>query len=178
MRIETALLTGLVGCALVAAPVLARSDTAANGKTTTDQHFLEMAAESDMLHAHVGQMAEKLSTSLGIRDLGLEIRKNCTADYQQLSELAAKTGGTIPKAIDAQGDKTIEGLSRLRGAGFDHAFINEVIDSDKKAIGAFGQKAQNAQNPDLKTYASSTLPSLKLHLHEAQDWVKYGDDKK
>jgi putative membrane protein len=181
MRRESALkalITGFVGFALVATPALARSDSAANGKTVTDQHFLQMAAESDMLHAHLGQMAEKLSTSLGVRDLGLEIRKNCTADYQQLSELAGKTGATIPKDVDAEGDKTIERLSRLRGGEFDRAFIKEVIESDKKAVDAFQQKAEDAQNPDLKTYASTTLPSLKLHLHEAQDWVKYGDDKK
>src|SRR6185437_11226080 len=141
MRVESALLTGLVCYALVAIPAFARSDTAANGKAATDQDFLQMAAESDMLHAHLGQMAEKLSTSLGIRDLGLEIRKNCTADYQQLSELAARTGATLPKAIDAQGDKTIGRLSRLRGAGFDHAFIDEVIDSDKKAVDSFAKKA-------------------------------------
>jgi putative membrane protein len=173
MRIETALVAGFVGCILIAAPALARPN-----KPATDQDFLQMAAESDMLHAHLGQMAEKLSTSLGIRDLGMEIQKNCTADYQKLSELATKSGTSIPKSIDSRGDKTIEQLSRLRGARFDHAFIAEVIQSDKKAVDTFSQKAQDAQNPELKEYASSIVPSLKLHLHEAQDWVKYGDEKK
>lgn len=137
-----------------------------------------MAAQSDMLHAHLGQMAEKQSTKRGVRDLGLEIRKNDSADYQQLSDLAAKTGKTIPKSINDKGDKTIERLSRLRGASFDHAFISELIDSDKRTVAAFEQKAQDAENPDVKTYASNALPSLKLHLNEAQDWVKYGGDKK
>ncbi len=178
MRIDRTVLTSFIGCMLLAVPVLAQSESRTTANHPSDQQFLQMAAESDMLHAHLGQMAEKLSTKRGIRDLGLEISKNDTADYQRLTELANKMGETVPKGIDDQGSRTINRLSHLRGASFDHAFIAEIVDSDKKTLAAFQQKAQDAQNPDLKAYAASALPNLKLHLYEAQDWVKYGDDKK
>jgi|SRR6185312_6866883 len=178
MQIEFTALLSLAGCALLTVPLLARSGTRTEPTPATDQQFIKMAAESDMLHAHLGQMAEKQSARRGIRDLGLEIRKNDTADYQVLSDLSAKTGTTIPKGIDERGDKTINRLSRLKGVSFDHAFITEVIDSDKKTVATFEQKAKDAQNPEVKTYAANALPALKLHLNEAEDWVKYGDDRK
>lgn len=176
MRIKTTMLVcGVFFCL----PLLARSGPRADSRIpTSDQDFLQTAAESDMLHAHLGQMAEKNSTRRGIKDLGQEINQNDQADYKALSMLAGKIGEAIPKGIDDQGDKTIERISRLRGSSFDHAFIQEVIESDKKEVAAFGQEAKQAQNPDVKAYASSALPALKLHLYEAQDWVKYGGKRK
>lgn len=176
MRIETSILVCGVLCCL---PLLARSDTrAGNASSANDQQFLQTAAESDMLHAHLGQMAEKNSRSRGIRDLGQEISQNDQADYRALSALSAKAGVTIPKGIDDQGNQTVERISRLRGSSFDRAFIREIIDSDKKELSAFQDEAQHAQNADVKAYASGALPALKLHLYEAQDWLKYGDHKK
>jgi putative membrane protein len=175
MRIKTSILA----CSLLfCLPLLARSNSRADSRTpANDQQFLQNAAESDMLHAHLGQMAEKNSTSRGIRDLGQEISQNDQADYRALGALADKTGETVPKGIDAQGYKTIERITGLRGS-FDHAFIQEVIQSDKKELADFEHEAQHAQNPEVKAYASGALKALKLHLYEAQDWVKYGGDKK
>lgn len=168
---------GILACGILCCfPLLARS-----GNTETpasDQEFLQSAAESDMLHAHLGQMAEKNSTRRGIRDLGQEISQNDQADYRALSVLAEKSSLTIPKSIDDKGDQTIERMSPLRGSSFDQAFIREIIDSDKKTVAAFEQEAQHAQNASVKEYAGGALPALKLHLYEAQDWVKYGDHKK
>lgn len=176
MRIASSLLAcGVLFCI----PVFARADVHKGSDTpASDQEFLQNAAQSDMLHAHLGQLAEKNSTKRGVRDLGQEISQNDQADYRTLSDLAGKVGETIPKGIDNQGDRTIEQISRLRGSSFDRAFIHEIIASDKKELAAFEYEAQHAQNPNVKEYASGALPALKLHLYEAQDWVKYGDDKK
>lgn len=176
MRIDRCV---LVCGALFCLPLFAKSDTqTAGGHPATDQEFLRTAAESDMLHAHLGQMAEKNSTKRGIRDLGQEISQNDKADYQALTALGGKIGQTIPKDINDQGDKLIERISRLRGSSFDQAFIHEIIESDKKELAAFQHEAKHAQNPDVKEYASGALPALKLHLYEAQDWVKFGGNKK
>jgi putative membrane protein len=176
MRIQTSIAICGVLCCF---PLFAKSNTPQASRTpASDQEFLQNAAESDMLHAHLGQMAEKNSTTRGIRDLGQEISQNDQSDYQALSTLAGKIGETIPKGIDDQGDRTIQRISHLRGSAFDHAFINEIIDSDKKELAAFQHESQHAQNAEVKAYASNALPALKLHLYEAQDWVKYGDHKK
>lgn len=176
MRIGSSLLAcGVLFCV----PAFAHADIHKGGETpVNDQDFLQNAAESDMLHAHLGQLAEKNSTTRGVRDLGQEISQNDQADYRALSELAGKIGETIPKGIDNQGDRTIEQMSRLRDSSFDRAFIHEIISSDKKELAAFEYQAQHAQNPNVKEYASGALPALKLHLYEAQDWVKYGGQKK
>ncbi len=173
MRIQTSI---LICGALFCLPLFAKSD--APTKPANDQEFLQTAAESDMLHAHLGQTAEKNSKRRGIRDLGQEISQNDQSDYRTLSALAGKIGATIPKGIDDQGDRTIQRISKLRGNSFDHAFIQEVIQSDKKELADFEHEAQHAQNPDVKAYANDALSALKLHLYEAQDWVKYGDDRK
>lgn len=172
--------SSLLACGvLFCVPMFAHADAhKGSGTPASDQEFLQNAAESDMLHAHLGQMAEKDSARHGVRDLGQEISQNDQADYRALSVLAGKAGETIPKSLDEQGIRTIEQMSRLRGRSFDDAFIHEVINSDKEELADFEYEAQHAQNANVKEYASDAVPARKLHLYEAQDWIKYGDDKK
>lgn len=178
MQIKLTFLTAITCCTLLAVPALARSKADHNAASANDQDFFDLAGQSNMLQAHLGQMAETQSTQRGVRDLGLEIHQKNTSDYQNLTELAAKAGAMVPKAIDQGGNKTIDRLSKLRDATFDRAFIHEIVQSDKKLIDLYERKAKDAKSPEVKQYATNALPNLKLHMYEAQDWNKYGQAKK
>ena len=116
-------LTGL-GCMLVLSlPALAQTKAA----NSADRVFIEMAAEADMTEAHIGQMAESQSSQSQIKDLAQKLIHDHTDAYQQLAALAGKTGDSIPTGIDVRKITAVEQLMKLKGARFDHQFVQEEI---------------------------------------------------
>jgi putative membrane protein len=62
----------------------------------TDQQFIDMAAQTDMLEAHLGQMAADQASSPDVKTYAQMLVTDHTGDYQQLTALAAKAGFTVP----------------------------------------------------------------------------------
>ena len=84
-----------------------------------------------------------------------------TNDYKQLGMLATKAGATIPKGLDAQHEKMVAPFEKLKGAAFDHRFAHEMVVGHTKAIAEYKRAAENAQNADIKAYATKHSRRLK-----------------
>ena len=162
------ILTGVFCCIL--GGVLASAQTSASG--STDQQFLNFAAETDMAEAHLGQLAADNASAQEVKDFAQMLVTDHTADYQQVGTLATKAGLTIPKGLDAQHEKMVAPFEKLKGAAFDRRYVHEMVVGHTKAIAEFKREATDAQNPDVKAYASQTLPTLEKHLQAAQDLEK------
>jgi putative membrane protein len=158
----------VAGAGLCAAPVFAQAAAAAK----SDAEFLRMAAEADMTAAHIGKMAEDRAANGEIKDFGKKLAQDHTSDYNQVFQLAAKTGESVPKAIDKRDDHEIAALDKRKGTAFDRAFLTEESAAHEKLIKEFRQEAEHGSNPDIKAYANKTLPIIEQHLHEAQDLLK------
>lgn len=156
-------------CSLTAS---AQKEHAAKGTPMTDQKFLDMAAQTDMLEAHLGQMAADQAASQDVKDYASMLVTDHTADYQQLNTLAEKAGLTVPKGLDAAHDKMVVPFEKLKGAAFDSRYIHEMIAGHTEAIGVYTKESAGAQNADVKAYAGATLPTLHKHLDAAKDLSK------
>jgi putative membrane protein len=55
-------------------------------------------------------------------------------------------------------------LSGLHGEALDQAYIHDMVADHKKDVAEFQQEAKSAHGPDLKRWASKTLPRLQEHL--------------
>ncbi len=135
-----------------------------------DEQFIKIAAEDNMTEAHLGQMAEAQAAGQQVKDFGQTLSKDHTSAYEKLSVIANKTGTPIPKAIGH--DRTIERLMHLKGSSFDHAFIQDEVQSHKMAIAAFKREAEHGEDADVKAYAQATIPTLEQHLQMAEKLEK------
>lgn len=173
---------GAVCClSMIAVPVLAQNhhDKAAGKAPMTDQQFVDFAAQTDMVEANLGQLAQDKSDSQPIKDYGKMLTTDHTNDYQQLNAAAQQVNLNVPNAIDAEHNKAIIGpMNQLKGAAFDHKFIAEMISGHTKAIEVYKKEADDAQNPAIKSYAQTALPVLQKHLDDAKDLEKSGAEKK
>ena len=127
------------------------------------------AAKTDMIEAHEGQMAETQASQTHVKEFGKTLAKDHIASYERLTELAAKTGVTIPKGIDAAKDRTIVQLVHLKGARFDHQFTSDEIAAHRHAIAVFKLEAKHGKDADVKAYAANMVPVLEKHLHLAEE---------
>ncbi len=153
-------------------PALAQKRAAKGAAAMTDQEFVDFAAQTDMLEAHLGQMAADQSSRQDIKEYAQMLVTDHTNDYKQLGDLAGKAGLVVPKGLDAAHDKMIMPFNSLKGAAFDHHYIQEMITGHTKAVSVYKKEATDAQNVDVKSYASQALPTLQRHLDGAEDLRK------
>jgi putative membrane protein len=163
--------------ALCSLTMSAQNEHPAKGGSMTDQQFLDMAAQTDMLEAHLGQMAADQASSPAVKAYASMLVTDHTADYQQLTTLASKDSLTVPTGLDAAHNKMIAPFEKLKGAAFDSRYAHEMVAGHTEAIGVYTKESTGAQNGDVKAYASATLPTLQKHLDGAKDLLKKPSSK-
>jgi putative membrane protein len=162
------LLPGTCCLAMLAMVGISRAATVSNA----DKQFMITAAKANMTEAHEGQMAEDQASRADVKEFAKTLVHDHSEAYGQLSELAAKTGTTVPKGIDVGKDPTIQQLLHLRGSRFDSQFARDEVAAHRQAIAVFKREAEHGQDPDVKEYASKMIPILEKHLHLAEECAK------
>jgi len=158
---------GLLALPLFAKPRARRAGTA----SMTDQQFVDLAAQTDMTEANLGQLAQDKGNQ-AVKGFGETLRSDHTNDYNQLTEAAQKAGLTVPKGIDAANDRTIHSLDKLPEATFDRRFAREMVAGHEHDIAIYQREAKYAHDPNIKAYAQQALPTLQKHLDDARQLEK------
>ena len=170
---------GVVCCVVLCSlPALAQ-EKAAHEAGMTDQQFVDFAAQTDMVEANLGQLAQNVAASDAVKSYGQMLVTDHTADYGQLSAAAQQANLTVPNSIDGKNNKAmIDPFQKLKGAAFDHKYVAEMVAGHTKAIAVYKKEAADAQNPSIKSYATQALPTLEKHLDGAKDLQKAKAAKK
>jgi putative membrane protein len=159
--------------ALCALPTLAQK-AAAKG-AMSDQQFVDFAAQTDMVEANLGQLAQNTAASQEVKDYAQTLVTDHTSDYNQLFTAAQQANLNVPNAIDAEHNKAmVDPFQKLKGAAFDRKYIQEMVAGHTKAIAVYKKEAADAQNPSIKNYAQTALPVLEKHLDGAKGLEKSG----
>ena len=161
-------------CALYSLPALPQST--ASG--TTDQNFVEFAAQTDMTEAHLGQLAADQASGQNIKDFAQMLVADHTNDYKQLASVAGKASMDVPKGLDAAHNKMVAPFEKLKGAAFDRRYAHEMVVGHQKAIAQYQQESENGSNPEIKAYATQALPTLEKHLQAAKELTPAKGTKK
>ena len=132
------------------------------------QTFINFAAQTDMVEANLGQLAQSGARSQQVKDYAQMLVTDHTSDFNQLSGAARQAGLSVPGAIDNEHDRTMIGpFEKLKGTTFDRRYIKDLIAEHEKGIAIYRKEAADAQNPSLKSYADHALPVLEKHLAAA-----------
>jgi len=158
-------LSALCCLAVFSLPALAQKTKA----PMSDQEFVDFVAQTDMVEANLGQLAQDVAATQSIKDYGKMLETDHKDNYQKLQSLAQQNGFTVPTAIDAKNNKTVIGpFHQLKGAAFDHKYIPAMVTGHTQAVALFKKEADDAQSSALKTFAQDTLPVLEKHLDDAK----------
>jgi len=74
----------------------------------------------------------------------------------------------LPQEPSAKHKATKDRLSKLSGEEFDRAYMVDMLKDHKKDVADFQRESKSAKDPDVKNFASQTLPTLQEHLKQAQ----------
>lgn len=134
-----------------------------------DQKFMTKAAQGGMAEVSLGNMAQKKAQSADVKNFGKRMVTDHTKVNQQLEGLAKQKNLTLPTKMDSKHMATEKRLSNLKGATFDREYMKHMVTDHEKDVADFQKAAKTAKDPDVKKFASDTLPALQEHLKLARE---------
>jgi putative membrane protein len=144
-------------------------------QATSDRQFFMEAAHGGMTEVELGRLAADRATNPDVKEFGQRMVDDHGKANDELKSLASQKNVTLPEDIGRENEALKTRLSKLSGPEFDKAYINAMVRDHNKDVKEFEHQANVASDPDVKAFASKTLPTLKEHqkmAHELQ--VKLG----
>lgn len=147
-----------------------------------DQRFLREASESGMLEVQASQLAIQKAEHPDVKRYAEKMITEHTIIDQELKTLATDKGFQLPIQVEGGKQSLMEELRQLEGAGFDEEYVDEVaIDAHEDAVELFEDAAEDADDADIKAFASKHVPGLKKHLEmgrQLEDRLDGEDDRR
>jgi len=142
--------------------------------TGADRDSMTQLLQGNMAEIEMARMAEQRASSEQVRDYARQLREDHERAGQELQRIATQGQVTIPTEMDAQSRQTLDRLRGLSGQQFDREFLQDTVQAHQQKIQQYQQISQQANNPELRNFASSELPRLQQHLQRAQELQRGG----
>jgi putative membrane protein len=134
-----------------------------------DKGFAMKAAQGGMLEVELGKVAQDKASASNVKDFGAKMVTDHSAANDKLKAIAEQKGWNVPDKLDAKHQAVVDKLSGMSGAAFDKAYVAEMVKDHESDAAAFQKEADSTQDPDMKTFATDTLETVKMHLHMIKD---------
>jgi putative membrane protein len=134
-----------------------------------DTKFVRDAGESGMAEVQLGQLGVQKATNADVKTFAQKMVDDHTQANTQLQQLASQKGVTLPTDLSMMHKHASTQLSKLSGAEFDRAFMDQMVMDHQKVVAEFDRVSKGGRDSDVKSFASTTLPTLQDHLRMAQE---------
>jgi putative membrane protein len=137
-----------------------------------DKRFVQDALLGGMTEVELGKVALEKASSDPVKQFAQKMIDDHSKANEDLKQLGSKENINVPDSLDSKHQSRVEKLSKLSGAGFDRAYIKDQLKDHQQDVQEFQQEAQRGSDPNVKSFASKTLPVLEEHLSMAKDLDK------
>ena len=167
------LLAGVAVVALMAQPALAQDaqpqpQAGQAQLAEVDLDFAKEAAQGGLIEVRLGELAQQQAKSTEVKDFGQRMVDDHGQANDKLTQIAEQKGIELPQDLSEEAQGTYEELQQKSGAEFDEAYMDEMVSDHEDDVAAFEDYVENAEDPDLRSFAEETLPTLKEHLELAK----------
>ena len=83
-----------------------------------------------------------------------------------LKEVAGKLGVKLPTELDSMEQAKVKKMGKMSGAGFDQAYVKEMVADHEKDIAEFEKAQTMVKNEDLKKFIADSLTIMRDHLEK------------
>jgi len=134
------------------------------------QELVNKVAISDLFEIQSSQLATSKNADADTKPFA----EKMVSDHQKTStELKAlvdsgKVKVTLPTSLDTEHQKMLDDLKAKNGNEFDRSYDQTQLKAHQDAVALFEAYSKTGDNPELKSWAATTLPHLKEHLSMAQ----------
>jgi putative membrane protein len=139
------------------------ASTTTGALSESDREFMLEAAKGGLMEVEAGKMAQEKATNQRIKDFGAMMVRDHSQANQELKSLASSKNVMLPDTLDEDMREHMESMRKMGGKEFDKHYIDMMKDDHKDDINKFENASNNASDPDVKAFATKTLPVLRMH---------------
>ncbi len=132
------------------------------------QDFLQRAYQDNQTEIQLGQLAQQKGQSQQVKDFGQHLVQGHQTLNDKLTQLASQKGIQLDTKLDTRHQMMVDRLSSLSPADFDKQFINEQVMLHRRDVALYQAAADKNTDPDVKSFAQTSVPALREHLQMAQ----------
>jgi putative membrane protein len=143
---------------------------AADTPSTADKTFVMKAAQGGLAEVQLGKLASEKGTAPEVKDFGTKMVTDHSANNQELASLATTKSITVPDKTDTKHQALIDKLDKMAaGKDWDKVYVDAMVTGHEKMDTLMSKEASSGSDPDLKSFASKTDETVKMHLSMAKD---------
>ncbi|HKR12153.1 MAG TPA: DUF4142 domain-containing protein [Pyrinomonadaceae bacterium] len=142
--------------------------TGMRNMSSQDRNFIMDAAMGGMMEVELGRMAAQQGASDAVKQFGQRMVDDHSQANTELMSIASSKGITLPAELDPKHREHVTKLSGMSGAEFDRAYVKMMVSDHEKDVSEFEKQSTKGADPELKAFASKTLPTLQQHLQMAR----------
>lgn len=141
---------------------------ASSPSTSSDQDFVTKAAQGNSAEVELGKIVVAKSKNPSVKQFAQMMVKDHTAALNELQELAQTKNLNFSDDLPGDAKELQTKLSGDSGKQLDKDYMDNMVEDHQKDVQEFTDQSQNAKDPEVKQWASKTLPTLQKHLEKAQ----------
>ncbi|NJO43548.1 MAG: DUF4142 domain-containing protein [Cyanobacteria bacterium RU_5_0] len=136
-----------------------------------DREFILMAAQGNNAEIQMSQLALQRSSNDNVQQYAEMMIQEHTAANQQLEQIAAQRGITIPSNASGFDTAVLEKLAQVPDTTFDQAYMEAQVNAHLKSGAIYRTAVQQADETEVQNYALTILPRIQEHLEIASEMV-------
>lgn len=150
------------------------SDTNNNSSSSklswSDKRFLTKVAKANEDEIKLAQLGSQQASNPDVKNFAQQLVTDHQKLAQDLQTLASNKGVELKSEQKAEQGESHEykKLAKASGTDFDRQFMDHMVSDHKKDVKEFKDRADDAKDPDVKSFAQNALPTLQHHLQMAQ----------
>ena len=165
-------LVGTIALALAATPAFAKHQKKSTHKAMSDEAFVKDVAAGGMAEVELGKLAQDKGSSEQVKTFGKRMVDDHNKANEELQTLAKNKNISLPTDLPPNEKALRDRLSKLSGDAFDRAYMNAMLTDHRKVAAAFKRESTAGKDPDVKSFAAKTLPTIEDHLKLAEQTHK------
>ena len=138
------------------------------GMSSQDHKFVMETAMGGLKEVELGRVAAQQGATDAVKQFGQRMVDDHTNANTELMTLATSKGMTLPAELDEKHRADVTKLSSMTGAAFDRAYAKMMVNDHKKKVDNFEKQSTKGTDPDIKAFATKTLPTVQEHLQMAR----------
>ncbi|MBA2306182.1 MAG: DUF4142 domain-containing protein [Acidobacteria bacterium] len=145
---------------------------AATTANTGEADFVKEQLEVGEKQIGLARLVSDRATRPALKRFGETVLRDHQQATEALRQIAGRAGVQKtgqPEQLKVEGER----LSKLSGAPFEREYLDEIIADHEDEVADL-EKAANGNHPEIRQWATNTLPMVRRRLEEARELRKTG----